>query len=102
MRRPTAYFLQSFGTQGKRLEEGHFIALSLTWAGRWTRSMENLSCTAMGLRITIESAARKAILISPSEIVKGRHRPITAIFAAALIVFTQLVGTSHYHHLPSS
>jgi len=57
----------------------------------------------MGLRITIESApTRKAILISPSEIVKGRHRPKTAIFAAALIVFIQLVGTSHYHNRPSS
>jgi hypothetical protein len=57
----------------------------------------------MGLRITIESApTRKTILIGPSEIEKGRHRSITGIFAAALIVFIQLVGASHYHNLPSS
>ncbi|MBV8140060.1 MAG: hypothetical protein JO121_31135 [Deltaproteobacteria bacterium] len=39
---------------------------------------------------------------SPTEIAKRKHRPVTAIFAAALIVFVQLVGASHYHNLPSS
>jgi len=41
-------------------------------------------------------------LTSPTEIAKRKHRPITAIFAAALIVFIQLVGASHYHNLPGS
>jgi len=41
-------------------------------------------------------------LIGPTEIVKRRHRPVTAILAAALIVFVQLVGASHYHNLPGS
>src|SRR5262245_17546303 len=101
MRRPPAYFLQSFGNQGRRLEERHFIALSLTWSRSMDPVPGSSSCTAMGLRITIVST-RKATLISPSEIIKGRQRPQTAIFAAALIVFIQLVSTSHYHNLPSS
>lgn len=41
---------------------------------------------------------RKTILINQTEIAKGRHRPITALFAAALIVFIQLVSASHYHN----
>lgn len=41
-------------------------------------------------------------MISPTEIAKSKHRPITAIVAAALIVFIQLVSASHYHNLPSS
>lgn len=41
-------------------------------------------------------------MIGPTEIVTGRHRPITAILAAALIVFVQLVGASHYHNLTGS
>jgi len=49
-----------------------------------------------------ERTDAKTILLGPTEIVKGRHRPIAAIFAAALIVFVELVGASHYHNLPSS
>jgi hypothetical protein len=41
-------------------------------------------------------------LIGQAKSAHGGRRPITAIFAAALIVFIQLVGTSHYHNLPSS
>jgi hypothetical protein len=41
-------------------------------------------------------------LSSPTQIAKRKRRPITAIFAAALIVFIQLVGASHYHNLPGS
>ena len=55
------------------------------------------------LRITIGSANRqKTLVTSQTQIAKGRHRPLTAIFAAALVVFFQLVGASHYHNLPSS
>jgi hypothetical protein len=51
----------------------------------------------LGLLITAE-----AILLSPTEITKHKHRPIIAIFAAALIVFIQLVSASHYHNPPGS
>jgi hypothetical protein len=44
---------------------------------------------------------RKNVLIRRTETAQGGHRPITAIFASALIVFIQLVGTAHYHNLPS-
>jgi hypothetical protein len=55
------------------------------------------------LRITIGSGpTRKTILINQTEIAKGRHRPLTALFAAALIVFIQLVSTSHYHNPAST
>jgi hypothetical protein len=40
-------------------------------------------------------------LIRRTETARGGPRPITAIFATALIVFIQLVGTAHYHNLPS-
>lgn len=40
-------------------------------------------------------------MIRRTETARGGPRPITAIFAAALIVFIQLVGTAHYHNLPS-
>jgi hypothetical protein len=39
-------------------------------------------------------------LIRRTETARGGPSPITAIFAAALIVFIQLVGTAHYHNLP--
>ena len=56
------------------------------------------------MRITIEAElpAGRKILIRRTEAARDRYRPITAIFAAALIAFIQLVGTSHYHNLPSS
>jgi|SRR5262249_41193533 len=60
------------------------------WAGA-------TSCTTIALRITIDSGP-KTILIGPTEIAKGGCRRPTAIFAAALIVFVQLVGASHYHN----
>jgi hypothetical protein len=41
-------------------------------------------------------------LIPRTETARGGHHPLTAILAAALIVFVQLVGASHYHNLPSS
>jgi hypothetical protein len=49
-----------------------------------------------------EQPTGRTILIRRTETAQGGPRPITAIFAAALIVFIQLVGTAHYHNLPSS
>jgi hypothetical protein len=41
-------------------------------------------------------------LIGQAKTAQGGHRPMTAILAATLIVFVQLVGTSHYHNPISS
>jgi len=41
-------------------------------------------------------------LIGQAKIARGGHRPLTAILAATLILFIQLVGTSHYHNPVSS
>ena len=55
------------------------------------------------LRLTIGSAnGQKTVVTRQTQIVKDGRRPLTAIFAAALVVFIQLVGASHYHNLPSS
>jgi hypothetical protein len=49
-----------------------------------------------------QQPAERTILIRRTETTRGGHRPITAIFAAALMVFIQLVAAAHYHNLPSS
>jgi hypothetical protein len=42
------------------------------------------------------------ILSRRPETARSGYRPITAIFAAALIAFIELVAAAHYHNLPSS
>jgi hypothetical protein len=58
--------------------------------------------TALRITIGAQQPAERTILIRRTETARGGHRPITAIFAAALIVFIQLVAASHHHNLPSS